>query len=461
MMNRRTVTQFLAATLLAASAFAQTETPPAPAAPKNFTVPPVRKFTLPNGLRVRLVEYGSVPKVTIRVTTLAGRPDEMPEETWLSELTARMLPEGTKTMTGQQIATRAAEMGGGINVTVAPNTTQVQSDALSEFGPQVVRLLADVVRNPSLPESELERIKGDLTRELSLALAQQQQLAAERFMRTLYPNHPYGRIIPTEAMLKGFSIEQVRNFHRHHFHGGRTFVYIVGKMDSSAMEQAVRSAFGDWEGGAVGTVPAVNPHMGRGLYVIDRPAAVQSTIYLGLPVATPTNADWVAQQVTNTLLGGYFSSRITSNIREAKGYTYSPSSALQTRLQSAAWFEVADVTTNVTGPALKEIFYEIERLQNEAPTAEELKAVQGYIAGTFILQNSTRAGIIGQLSFVDLHGLGEDYLQRYVERVYALKPADIQRIARTYLDENKMTIVVAGDRKVIEEQLKPYGPIIQ
>ena len=135
--------------------------------------------------------------------------------------------------------------------------------------------------------------------------------------------------------------------------------------------------------------------------------------------------------------------------------------SVQTRQQAAHWYELADVTTNVTGAALKEIFFEIDRLQSEAPSAQELRAVQSYLAGNFVLRNSSRGGILNLLSFVDLHGLPDDYLARYVERVYAVTPADVQRIAQQYLDESKMTIVVAGDRKQIDEQPKPYGPIAQ
>jgi zinc protease len=163
--------------------------------------------------------------------------------------------------------------------------------------------------------------------------------------------------------------------------------------------------------------------------------------------------------VTNTLLGGYFSSRITANIREDKGYTYSPYSMVAAHYRDAFWAQVADVTGNVTGPALREIFFEIERLRNEPPPLEELRAVQNYLAGTFVLQNSSRGGIISQLSFVNLHRLPNNHLETYVQRIHALTPQDVQRIARTYLRDDRMTIVVAGDRSVIEEQVRPYGEI--
>jgi predicted Zn-dependent peptidase len=118
--------------------------------------------------------------------------------------------------------------------------------------------------------------------------------------------------------------------------------------------------------------------------------------------------------------------------------------------------EVADVTTNVTGPALQEILKEIDRLRNEAPPAEELKGIQNYLAGTFVLQNSSRQGISGQLGFLRLHGLGDDYLANYVRRVHAVTPAEVQRVARAYLMPEQMLIVITGDLKQIEEQIAPF-----
>src|SRR5690606_27402174 len=139
---------------------------------------------------------------------------------------------------------------------------------------------------------------------------------------------------------------------------------------------------------------------------------------------------YVPLQVTNTLLGGAFASRITRNIREDKGYTYSPFSFVSSRYRSAYWAEVADVTTAVTGASIGEIFKEIERLTAEPPPAEELRGVQNYLAGTFTLSTASRFGMLGQLRTLDLHGLPQTYLTNYVRNVHAVTPAEVQRIMR-------------------------------
>ena len=157
------------------------------------------------------------------------------------------------------------------------------------------------------------------------------------------------------------------------------------------------------------------------------------------------------------MLGGSFASRITSNIREQKGYTYSPFSQISTRPHLAYWIQTADVTTNVTGPSLKEIFFEIDRLRKDPPGKEELQGIQNYLAGIFVLRNTISPdAIIGQLHFVDAQGLDRSYLSTYVQKVMEVKPTDIQGMAETYLVPSKMTIVVLGDKSKIADQLKPY-----
>jgi predicted Zn-dependent peptidase len=223
------------------------------------------------------------------------------------------------------------------------------------------------------------------------------------------------------------------------------------------MEKAIRQAFEGWKKGPAASVRPPKPAGGRKLELIDRPGAVQSTITLGLPVVDPSNPDYLPLVVMDSLLGGSFGSRITSNIREQKGYTYSPNSQVSTRYRDAYWAESADVTTKDTGASLKEIFAEIDRLGKETPSEKELRGIQNYLGGIFILRNSVRPGIIGQLEFMDLHGLPDDYLNTYVQRVNAVTPADVQRIAAKYIRSADATIVVAGDQKVIADQLAPYA----
>ena len=432
------------------------ETPPAGSAPKPFRLPPTDDFVLPNGMQVTIVPYGVVPKVAIRAYVNAGGVYEPASQVWISKLNALLMKEGTATRSAEQVAREAADMGGQLEIDAGPEFTSSGGIVLSEFGPRFVALLADVLQHPALPPPELARLKADLGRDLAVEKSRPNALARELFLQTLFPNHPYGRSYPQESALKGYTIEEVRAFFGANFAASRTHLYVAGKLDPG-LKKSITAAFSDWKrGDAAADIPAT-PVKTRSLRLIARPGAAQSTLYLGLPVIDPTSPDYIVLDVMDSLLGGSFGSRITSNIREQKGYTYSPFSQVATRKHLAYWLEAADVTTAVTGPSLKEIFYEIDRIRREPPSAQELKDIQSYLAGLFVLRNTISPdALIGQLHFVDSQGLDRSYLSSYVQKVMAVTPQEIQRVAESYIVPSKMTIVVVGDKSKIAEQLKPY-----
>ena len=462
-MHRTSTAVILAGALtlgLGGTAAAQKESPPPVGTPKDFKLPAKREFTLPNGLGVTLVPFGTVPKASLTLAVRTGRIDQQANQVWLAELTGDLMNEGTTTRTSAQVAEQVAGMGGTINVGIASDVVNIGGEVLSERAPEMVRLIAEVVRAPRLPESELERIKGDRLRNLAISRSQPQPIASEKFRELLYGDHPYGRLFPTEAMLKGYTIAQVRDFHGKNFGAARSHLYVAGVFDAAAVEAAIRQAFGDWKRGPAPTVRPPSPKSRRTLALIDRPDAVQSTVVIGLPVPGADNKDYIPLQVTDALLGGAFGSRITANIREDKGYTYSPFSTVADFRGESYWYEQADVTTNVTGASIKEIIGEIERLRNEPPPPAELDGIKNNLAGIFTLQNGSRGGIIGQLSFVDLQGLDDAYLTNYVRNVLAVTPQEVQRIAREHLAPEKMAIVVVGDRKTVAGQVAPYDTVV-
>jgi len=435
---------------------AKKQSPPPGSAPKPFHVPQQEKFTLPNGLQVTLVPYGAIPKVEIALSIRAGNLNEAENQVWLADLTTNLMKEGTTSRSAQQVAQEAASMGGSVDVSVGPDITRIDGDVLSEYGPKMVTLLADVAMHPLLPANELERLKKDQIRNLAIQKSQPQPVAQEQFVKALYPNHPYGRIFPTEQMVQAYTIADTQKFYHDNFGAARTHIYVAGKFDSAAVKKAITEAFSQWQHGPDPLIDIPKPVTRHEVDLIDRPGAVQSTLYIGLPTIDPSNQDYIPLQVMNAILGGSFGSRITSNIREQKGYTYSPSSQVSTRYRDAYWVQVADVTAQYTGASIKEILYEIDRLQKEAPSNAELQGIQNYLAGRFVLRNSSRAGLVGQLEFVDLHKLGEDYLNTYVQKIYAVSPQQVQQAAQKYIDTQRLTMVVVGDKQKVAEQIAPY-----
>jgi len=431
--------------------------PPAAGAPKDFALPAARRFTLANGLPVTMVPFGQVPKAAIRLVVSAGNVYETKDEVWLADLTGNLMREGTATETADAVARGFAAMGGELGISVGPDTTSISTEVLSERAAEAVRKLADVAQHPRLPESEIERVKGNLLRNLAIQKSSPQALAQEKFAQVLYGEHPYGRIFPSEAMLKAYTLNQVQGFYRNHYGAARARLYVAGVFDAPSLETAIKQAFEGWTGAKASDVPALPPASGRQFALIDRADAPQSTVMVGLRVPTASHKDWIALEVTDALLGGAFGSRITTNIRELKGYTYSPYSQLEPHPAQADWVETADVTTNVTGASLKEIFFEIDRLRKEAPAAAELRGIQNNLAGVFVVQNASRTGVIGRLAFVDLHKLGPDYLSTYVKRVTSVTPDEVRRVANEYLTPDKMSLVVVGDEKTVKAQVTEWA----
>jgi zinc protease len=457
MRAQRFVTGLVLTGLAVAPVMAQKQQPPVGGAPKAFTVPAHESYALANGMKVTLVPYGNIPKVTISLALRGGNIDEARDQLGVADITGELLKEGTTTLSSKEVAEAAARMGSTLAVTVGADETTAAMDVLSESGPAAVKLLADVVEHPLLPESEIARLKTNILREIAVAKTQPGQIALARFRKLMYGDHPYGEVLPTEETVNKLTIADAKKFYAANYGAARAHLYVAGKFDATSVKKAIAENFSGWAKGSSVVDRAPSPKTQRFLDVTDRPGAPQSTLYVGLPVADPTSPDNVRLIVNNSLLGGSFASRITANIREQKGYTYSPRSQVSNRYHDAYWVEIADVTTKDTGASLKEIFGEITRLQNEAPGADELKGIQSYLSGIFVIQNSTRQALIGQLRFVDLQGLGEDYLKSYVQRVNAVTPDDVKQTTAKYIKPELMTIVVVGDKAKVGEQLASYA----
>ncbi len=427
------------------------QTPPKGGEPKDFKLPEKEVVNFDNGLKLVLVPYGSIPKATINITLKTGNINEGPEEVWLADLLTDLMEEGTNA--NYSVKDSLSSMGGNLNIGVGAHTTSLSTNVLAEFAPEAVKILADVLVDPKLPASELDRLKKDMNRNLTVSLSRPGTQARKEFFAELYPNHAYGRQYPTTEQVNSYDLQDVKSFYDKNFGAARTTVYVVGKFNAEEVKSAVEQKLSSWRKGQKAEYPVAEPVTNATVKIIDRPGAPQSTILYGLPVIDPAHEDYIALDVMNSLLGGSFGSRITSNIREDKGYTYSPGSALVSNYKTGIWYENADVTTEFTGASIAEINKEINRLQNEAPSQEELQGIKNYESGIYVLQNSTPGGIIGQLNFLDVHNLPESFLVDQVKNINAVTPQEIQQMAKKYIQPEKMTLIVVGDKEKIKDQV--------
>ncbi|MBX7172370.1 MAG: insulinase family protein [Pyrinomonadaceae bacterium] len=440
----------------AVNSFAQKETPPVGGQPKPFVFPKEEVYTLPNGLKVTLVQYGSVPKVAFQTTIYAGTKDDAKGKKAISEMVGSMLKEGTKNRSAEQIARETAEMGGSINVGTGTDSTTITGEVLSEFDTKFIELMADVILNPNFKNESLEQLRANKLRALAVAGTQAGNQAWEKFRSVVFTGHPYSQINPTADEVKGYTLDDVKTFYGANYGAARTNLYVVGKFNTVAVKAAIAKAFGGMKKGTAGTRNVPNVQAKKSLSTIDRPDAPQSTIYLGMPAPNPSDADYPKFVVMDAILGGAFGSRITANIRENKGYTYSPGSFIWSRYKTGYWVENADVTTQFTGASIKEILFEINRMRTEPVGADELQGIKNYLIGGYVLQNTSRFGVINQLENMNYNELSRSSIDNYVKEISAVTVQDVQNVAKKYLTEDKVSIVVVGDLKKITDQLKPY-----
>lgn len=440
-----------ACALVAAPAFAA-ETPPEGSAPRPFNLPAIETYALKNGLTVSLVQYGNAPKANVRAVLRTGNANDG-DKPWVSDLAGDMIQQGAGGRSASDIDIAAAAMGGALNVGVGLDETFLTMDVLSEKTPEAIALAADILQRPDFPEAEFDKSLQNLLRGLSIAGSQPQTIANDAFTKLIYPNHPYASAqLPAKEKVAALTLEDAKRFHAENFGAARTHLYVVGRFDPRKAKSAIRKNFSKW---GAGPAPLVNPPAEGDqakVTLIDRPGAVQSTIRLGKRV--PPLDGSLELEAADTILGGYFSSRITRNIREDKGYTYSPNSSVSAEYKAAYWAQNADITSESTGPALSEIAKEIRGLQDAPPPAKEMQAIRNYMSGVFVIGLASRQGLSASLANANLHGLGPAYLEGYVTKASALTPEAVQEAARRHLPIADMSLVVVGDLKSVRPQLE-------
>ena len=426
------------------------EAPPAPSEARPFSLPSLSEYELPNGLKVTLVPYGKTPQVSILASVQTGNVDDG-GQVWLSDMAGNLMEKSAGGRDASEIAEAMADMGGSLSLGTGFDSVTAFASVLSEFAPSATGILADLLISPDFPEAELEKVRADMLRNLSVSKSTPSGMANAAYAAALYPDHPYGDIYPTQAQLEGYTLDQLKAFHAANFGAQRTHLYVVGRFDESAMRSAIEDSFGDWKRGAPASTIAVPTEPAAQVLLIDRPGAPQSTLRIGQRVdAEPGD---IRLEAADTLLGGYFSSRITRNIREDKGYTYSPNSSVTDRVFGAHWTQNADVTAEATGASISEIVKEVRTLQATTPGEAEVQGIKNYMNGTFVIGLASRNGVAGKLASLDRLGLGPDYLNAYVSTVSALTPADFSAAAREHLDLDTMTYVIVGPMDSVPGQL--------
>jgi zinc protease len=441
----------------------QHSSPPALGPERPVAWPKRTVRTLANGMQVVLVEAHTFPKISAQLFFRSGNASVAHTTPGLAEMTASVARTGTATRPLRRIEEDLRRMGADLAAVAGADSSAIGISGVAEFSEGLLKLLADLARNASFPEEEFERERRQRIEGLRIQRTTPDFLATERLRRVLFGKHPYAIVAPKEDQVAAYRRNQLEEFYRQNYSAANALLILVGDFSSEPMLEQVEKIFGTWKAPAPAPQksPAPPRHSGRQVHLVHLPGSVQTQVLVGNLAITRGDPDWYRLVLANSIYGGAFHSRLVMNIREQKGYTYSPRSGISA-LREFGYFTVhAAVRNEVTAATLTEMFYEMDRIRSLPVTAQELESARSYLSGVFSLGVATQEGALSQLSTVYLDRLPEDYLETYRARIHALTAEDILAAARRHFDSANEQIVLVGDRAQISEQAALFGPITQ
>lgn len=439
--------------------------PVAPVAALSF--PAVERAKLSNGIPVALARRTAVPKVVVNLGFDAGVGADVLDTPGTQGLMLDLLDEGTTTRNATQIAEEQERLGAGINSGAGADTSVVTLQALTANLAPSLALMADVVRNPAFADSEVARVRDQQLAELAQTVATPPALARREMAKVLFgPEHPYGQ--PGDGLgnaksLAALTPAELRAAHDKWLRPDLARITVVGDITMEQLLPMLETAFGDWQTPAspppaknlAAAIPAPSPR----IMLIDRPNSPQSVIVGGrvLPV-TGRDPNLEALDLANEVLGGGFLSRINSNLREEKGWSYGAYTAVTAPQGPRALTVTAPVQADRTGDAIREILADMRAFPAKKPVdAEELNRVTDGNIRSLPNRFETNQQVLGAIVVNDRLGRPDNYYITLPDRYRAIDATALDTIARRFLQPDGMTFIVVGDRKVVEPQLKALG----
>ncbi len=435
-------------------------TAPSPAPPRPYHFPRITRRVLANGLRVLVAENHNAPLLSLRALVRSGADHDTEKTAGLASITADLLDEGAGTRDAIQLAEDVGLLGGAIGTGADWDASYISLDVLSRNSEPATSMFGDVTARATLPPDGLERVRVERLNDILQQRNEPAAIAGKRFASLLYGTGSYGNsIVGNAESVARLTIEDVRRFYEHHYIPNNSSVVVSGDIDASSTLDLIEQVFGDWPRGADTSRPTVSsrPIDASRIYVVDRPQAVQSEIRVGHIGVSRSSEDYFALSVMNAIFGGVFNSRINLNLRERHGYTYGARSQFAFRRQAGPFVIAAPVRNEVTRESVTEVLSELRRIRTGDIEAHELDDTKSYLIGVFPASVQTGSDIASRLVDMELYGLPEDYFDRYRENIAAVSKDDIERVARKYLDPDRVLIVIVGNAKEIREPLGTLG----
>ncbi|WP_437915230.1 pitrilysin family protein [Sorangium sp. So ce302] len=446
----------------AASADDFRKSPPPPGPEVVFQPPRIEEAKLANGIRVLVVERHELPIVAVDVTTVRGADQAEPG---VGAFAGAMLMQGTRTRSALALSDALGKLGASFSSAVGFDGGGVQGQSVTPRFGEMLTLLGDAYMNPAFAPAEIERERSRRITQLAEMNDRPASLLSIAQAQVLYPEgHPYNApLIGTEAALKKITAGALAKFHAAQFRPELTTVAIAGDITKADAVKEVERVFGAWKGlasappaPAKAAIPADPPAIAAGaprVVVVDRPGLTQSTVTVALPGVPRATADYDALLVMNTLLGGQFSSRLNLNLREKHAYTYGARSGFDMRHGAGPFSAGGAIVRENTGPAVREIFAEIDRMRREPVTNEELADAKANLIRQLPARFETADATASTIAGLAVYDLPLDEYATRPARLQRITPADVQRVAQKYLVPEQLRVVLVGDAGAVGEQL--------
>lgn len=464
-MQRIYITSRIAALSLALAALGSATvsqaqvTPPAPGPLRPYAFPKVEQFTLDNGLKVIVVEKHTLPVVAGRLIIDAGAMREPAAKNGLASLAGRLLSEGSGNITGAEFARRMESMGAAYSAGGVFSNSFVGVVALKNVFPDALALAAQTVIAPIFPESEFGRVKNQALADYQQRRARTFGLASDAFIRAAFDSTaPFSRPeAGTATTIGGLTRDDVVTWHRTMFAPSAATLLLVGDITPADARSVAQRAFGSWTGSRASMGPVANPvkkYNGTRIVLVDRPGSVQSSVVIGQAGFQATDPEYISMLALNHVLGGAVSSRLNTNLREKRGYTYGIFSGLDLRAGAGAYQVNSEVRTNATDSALVEAIGEYRRLVTEPVPGTELQGHVNNLVSGFPSSVQTVQALTGRIQNLIVWGLPVDFYTSYRERLAAVTADDVRKVATSRLTPDNLIVVVAGDVAKIEAPIR-------
>ncbi|MGY1719618.1 MULTISPECIES: M16 family metallopeptidase [unclassified Blastococcus] len=430
--------------------------------PRPQPAPVAEETTLPNGLRVVVVPRPGVPLVELRLRVPFAAPNTRNAGVHAARgavLSGAVLL-GTQRHDQAEVAQLLQSHGAELSVSTDADRLIFGTTLLpGGLGP-VLELLAELLTGASYPAGRVDGERDRLAERIAIARTQPGMIARSALAARRYGTHPYAIQLPDAELVSAVRAPALRRLHRERVLPAGSTLVLVGDLDPAAATDTAAAALEAWTGsGKAVETPPVAEQPAHGIQLVHRSGAVQSNLRLGGPAPSRTDPDLPAARLAAMVYGGYFSSRLVENIRERRGYSYSPRSAIDHQRAASSFLVEADVATEVTGPALLETLYELGRMALTPVTEAELDAARRYVLGSMALSTSTHAGLASTLSALLGVGLPADWLSTHQRDLTEVTVEQVQAAAARYLAPEALTAVVVGDADRVAAELGALAPV--